>query len=243
MTPRGSVFGERQQHNALARYFYEIYDTLEHRELLVTPRFAFTRGMERHGTSPQRLVAFNELFLITTSAAPPKRTAKVQPDGVKIHYLYYGHPALQRHLGESVEVRYDPFDKSVAWVFVDGAWLRLRTRHDALLRGFTERDIDLATLEWRKRRSMVERQRLTQPVLIAFLKEILETEVLLLERKRAAEERRLREPEVGMHDVVDADEVPPGRQSSDSQPPDARPAGRQTIAAIDGELENLEVTL
>ncbi|MFT7776615.1 transposase [Roseateles sp.] len=240
---RSAVWTLPMLHDALVRYFYEIYDTLEHRELLVTPRFAFERGMERHGTSPQRLVAFNELFHITTSAAPPKRTAKVQPDGVKIHYLYYGHPALQRHLGESVEVRYDPFDKSVAWAFVDGAWLRLRTRHDALLRGFTERDIDLATIEWRKRRSMVERQRLTQPVLIAFLKEILETEVLLLERKRAAEERRLRQPEADMYDVVDADEAPPGRQASDSQPPDARPAGRQTIAAIDGELENLEVTL
>lgn len=240
---RSAVWTLPTLHDALARYFYEIYDTLEHRELLVTPRFAFERGIERNGTSPQRLVAFNELFHITTSAAPPKRTAKIQPDGVKIHYLYYSHPALQRHLGKSVEVRYDPYDKSVAWAFVDGAWLRLRTRHDALLRGFTERDIDLATIEWRKRRSMVERQRLTQPVLIAFLKEILETEVLLLERKRAAEERRLRQAELDSYDAGDADESVSGPEVSDSLPPNSRIVGQLAIAAIDGELESLEVTL
>lgn len=180
---------------ALSQYLYEVYELLEHRELLVTPRFAFNKSMERHGKRPDRRVAFNELFRITTSPAPDKGTAKVQRDGVKIHYLMYYSAQLQRHLGRQLNVRYDPFDKSVAWAYADGQWLRLKSRNRELLRDLTEHDLDLATTEWRKRRSAVEKTRLSEPVLVKFLKEIMETETLLLARKRAIEERRIREQE------------------------------------------------
>jgi len=246
MTPavdpgRSAIWTFSTLNAALEEYFYEIYDNLEHRELLMTPRFASERGMERHGTRPGRLVGYNELFIITTSPAPDKRKAKIQPDGVKIHYIYYNHSQLQRHLGQSVEVRYDPFDKSVAWAFVDGAWLRLRTRHQQLLSGYTERDIDLATAEWRKRRSDVERRRLTQPLLIEFLKEISQTETLLLERKRAAEELRLRQSDSGPADAFEDDDAPPMPGASTASPSISRDPASTAIAAIDGELDVLEV--
>lgn len=186
-------------HAHLEKYFYEVYDMLAHRELLVTPRLAYERGMERHGNRPDRLVVDNELFRITTSPSTEKGTAKVQPDGVKIRYVYYNHPALQRHLGKTLPVRYDPFDLAVAWAHVDGAWVELRSRHSQILRGFTEHQMDLMTAEWRKRRSAVEKAKLSEPVLVKFLKEVLQTETLLLERKRAAEERRLRAPDAHEH--------------------------------------------
>lgn len=224
---------------ALERYMYEVYDNLEHRELLVTPRFAFERGMELHGHRPDRLVSYDELFIITTSPAPAKGTAKVQPDGVKIHYLYYYSTELLRHVGKELSVRFDPFDKSVAWAYVDGSWLRLRSRHHRLLRGFTQHDLDLATAEWRKRRSAVEKNRLSEPVLVKFLKEILETETLLLERKRSAEERRVRDADDGGERVQTQD---PKSDAGGACPESVTESlnSASTFAVIDGDIELLE---
>jgi len=224
-------------HDALTQYFFEVYDTLEHRELLTTPRLAFERGMERTGLRPDRLVVYNEVFEITTSPAPAKGSAKVQPDGVKIHYIYYNHPLLQRKLGRSVKVRYDPFNLAIAWAFIDGRWLRLRTRHQRLLSRFTERGLDLATAEWRKRRSSVEKTRLSQTVLIKFLKEILDTETLLLERKRAAEERRLR----GQDPSDEDPDVDMPVEDSSEQSASSPSQGGAILAPIEGDIEDLEV--
>ena len=207
---------------ALSHYFYEIYETLPHRELLVTPRFAFDKSLERHGKRPERRVVYNELFRITTSPAPARGSAKVQRDGVKIHYQYFYSPQLQRHIGKDLKVRYDPFDKSVAWAFADGRWLRLKSRNQELFKSLTEHDVDLAVSEWRKRRSDVEKTRLSEPVLVKFLKELRQTEVLLLARRRAAEERRLRHSE-GDEDGYDEDVVEADVPTADTQKPAVEP--------------------
>lgn len=233
---RFAIWTLPELHAALERYFYEVYDTLEHRELLVTPRFAFERSIERHGNRPDRIVIDNELFQITTSPAPAKGTAKVQPDGVKIHYLYYSHPSLQRHLGKSVPVRYDPFDLSKAWALVGRAWQPLKSRHTQLLRGFTEHEMDLMTAEWRKRRSAVEKTRLSEPVLVKFLQEVLQTETLLLERKRAAAERYLREAQADA--VIDVPIEQDG--SAETATSTAEPAPIDAFALAINDIELLE---
>ena len=233
----------------LCDYFYEVYDTLEHRELLVTPRFAYEKSLEQHGTRSFRIVPYNELFMITTSPTTAKGEAKVQRDGLKIRYLYYYHSDLQRHLGKMLKVRYDPFDKSVAWAFADGRWLRLKSRHQDLLRNVTEHDLDLVTSEWRKRRSDVEKARLSEPVLIEFLKEIWKTEVLLLARKRAAEERRLRDAEsddTGEDEDDDLEEVPLTNPPTAPAPlPSTRAkrssvSGKHAFDSISDDIEFLE---
>jgi transposase InsO family protein len=191
--------------NVAQKFFFEIYDNLDHSELLVSPRLAYERGMRLHGRRAHRLIPYNQQFIITTSPSTEKGTAKVQADGVKINYLMYSHPDLQRHIRASVEVRYDPFDMSRAWAFVDRRWLELKSRHKPLLQMFAEHDIDLAVIEWKRRRNFVGKKRLNEASLIKFLKEILQTETLLLERKRAAEERRLREEADRDQDLADDD--------------------------------------
>lgn len=241
---------------ALSDYFYEVYDMLEHRTLLTTPRFAFEKSLERHGSRPQTWVLYNELFRITTSPAPAKGEAKVQRDGVRISYLYYTCPELQRHLGKTVKVRYDPFDKSLAWAFANGRWLRLKSRNQELFRSLTEHDVDLAAAEWRKRRSDVEKNRLSEPVLVKFLKEVMGTETLLLARRRAAEERRLREQEAedgaGFDDGSDGSDGGDGDGDGDDaspraanaagkpRPKPAAPAAAPTFADIGADIELAE---
>lgn len=190
-----SVWTLPELHRALVKYFYDVYENLEHRELLMTPRQKLNIGMALYGERAQRRVMYNELFRITSSPSTPKGTARVSREGVKINYLVYYHAALQRHIGKDLSVRYDPFDMAVAWAFADGQWLELKSRHEGVLRDLTERDVGLAAAEWRKRRSDVEKIRLDERELVQFLKEIMNTETLLLERRRAAEERKLRDKE------------------------------------------------
>lgn len=203
---------------AISTYFYEVYDIIEHRTLLMTPRFAFEKSMERHGLRAERRVIDNELFRITSSPAPAHGTAKVTRDGVKIHYQYFYSPDLQRHIGKSLKVRYDPFDKSLAWAFAGGQWVRLKSRNQEVFQSLTEHDIELAVTEWRKRRSNVEKTRLSEQVLVKFLKEIRQTESLLLARRRAAEERRLRESEDADNQYDDAtDDVGDNTADADAE--------------------------
>jgi putative transposase len=45
--------------------------------------------------------------------------------GIVVNGLRYGHPLmrLSRDAGKLVEVRYEPFDMSLIYAFVDGQWL------------------------------------------------------------------------------------------------------------------------
>jgi putative transposase len=208
---RLAVWTLRDLNSALEKYLFEIYDQLDHSELLMAPRQKFEIGMRKHGVRSQRLIPYGPSFLVNTCPSTPKGEARVQADGVKINYIYYNHPLLARHLGSDVPVRYEPFDMSRAWAFVDRRWIPLQSRFAQTLRHRSEREIALATAEWRKRRSDVERTRLTDFKLVKFLQEIDQTETLLMERRRAAEERRKR-----LEAQEEPDEFGDGRESTDA---------------------------
>jgi putative transposase len=178
-------------YRALERYLFETYDQLVGRGLLDSPRAVFLNSIAKHGSRSHRVIPYDQSFVINTCPTTPKGSARVQPDGVKINYLYYNAPALQRMLGTNVPVRYEPMDVNVAYAQVDGKWERLKTRHEAVLSNRTEREIALASAEWRKRRSQVEKGRLVDKALVTFLIEMEQTETLLLERRRANEMRRI----------------------------------------------------
>lgn len=174
-------------------YVFETYETLQHRELAMQPRQRFAMGLATAGHRPQRFIADDLTFRILTCPSTRKGTAKVMLDGVKINYLYYNAPALQRYIGKSVQVRYDSEDMAIAYAHLGGMWVRLRARHHAHLRFMTERYIKLLTDEWRKRRSATEKARLNDSALIKFLLEVQETETLLKQRKQEAQERSRRQ--------------------------------------------------
>lgn len=111
--------------------------------------------------------------------------------------------------------------------------------------------------QWRKRRSDLEKARLSEPVLVNFLKEIMQTETLLLARRRAAEERRIWEAErdenAYMEDAADGEDgedaqVNPTLAAALDAPPQSR-SDRQpkptidnysSFAEIDGGIKPLE---
>lgn len=179
----------------LENFYFSEYDQTPHRELLVSPSEALKRGLAMFGTRPLRAIAYDQSFIIETSPTTKRGTAKVTREGVKIHYLWYYAPSLTRALKRSVPVRYDPMDLSTAWAYVDGSWVTVRSRFADALRNRSERQIEDFTEEWRKRRSDVERIRLSDTALVKFMLQVEKEEQFLKDRRRAAEERRANEPQ------------------------------------------------
>ncbi|HLO96310.1 MAG TPA: DDE-type integrase/transposase/recombinase [Burkholderiaceae bacterium] len=192
----------------LEKYLCHVYDSLEHRELLMSPRACFETSVAQSGHRPMHVIPYDRHFILATCPSPRKGTARVQADGVKVHYLYYNAAQLQAHFGKDVEVRYDPGNMGVAFAYIDREWVRLTcTRHAKTVWGLTEKELLEASTEWRRRRSAVEKTRLTDAALIKFLKEVNAEQLMLLRRRQAAEERkRLMEANVYPADWEDWDE-------------------------------------
>ena len=165
-------------------FLYEIYDTLLHSGILMTPRQAYERSVARFGPREGHFIPYDARLILVTSPTTPKGTAKVTVNGVKINYVWFNAHLLRPLEGESVRVRYDPLDLGTAWAWINGCWERIVSRYARILAGLSERLLAIATDEYRKRRGEVEFKRLTDTKLMKFLLEIETFETFLLEKKR-----------------------------------------------------------
>jgi putative transposase len=218
-------------------YYFEDYDTRTHRSLLMSPRQAFETSLANFGKSRHRLMAFDETFLILSCPSTPSGTAKVQPDGVKIKYLYYNDPGLQPYLGKSLAVRYDPFNLANAWAQVNGAWLKLTSRHASVLVNFSQHSVDVVTEAWRNLRGNAERICLTEHRLISLLDSTPDDEELLELQRQSELERSLRDS-----DMPDAAPPAPVVMASATVPEPIRsapPAQRLQFSGPARELKEL----
>jgi hypothetical protein len=86
--PRGlATWTLAELHTRLSEYLFEVYDTIEHPALGQSPREAFRTGFEATGTRPERMIPYDQEFLMATLPATPRGTAKVMPGrGVKINH-------------------------------------------------------------------------------------------------------------------------------------------------------------
>jgi hypothetical protein len=107
------------------------------------------------GLRRQRLVPYDDAFLLATMPSTRKGTAKIVANrGVQINGLYYwtrgfSDPVL---IGEHVPIRYDPFDVGIAFAYVRSRWERCFSQYGAVFRGRSEREVQLATAELKKQR-------------------------------------------------------------------------------------------
>ncbi|NJL77686.1 MAG: hypothetical protein HC917_00370 [Richelia sp. SM2_1_7] len=89
-----------------------------------------------------------------------KGTAKVQPvSGVRINYLDYWSIDTSKFRQASVEgkqvpVRYDPFDWSVAYAYVEGLWVRCVASNYAKHQGYSERQVIIASEILKRKRKL-----------------------------------------------------------------------------------------
>ena len=178
-------------HTKLSEYLYQVHDSLSHQTLGQSPREAFESGLIRTGARTHRAIAYNEEFLMLTLPTTAKGTARVMPStGIKIHYIYYWCEAFRQIEGESVPVRYDPFDAGTAYAFVRSRWLQCHSDCYGTFKGRSEREIMLATAELRRRyQNHSAGFQITARRLAEFLQSVESEEALLAQRLRDGETR------------------------------------------------------
>ncbi len=186
----------------LCQYVYEVYDHLDHPALGQSPRDAFAQGMQLAGLRTHRLIPYSEEFLLLTCPTTRTRYAKLDAArGVVVNGLRYYHPLMRssREAGKRVEVRYDPFDMSIAYAFVDGQWLTCTADAFLQVQGRSEREWDLLLDEWREQQRQHHRKRVSvdSARLAAFLREVQTEETLLSQQQRDLEGASIREAIVG----------------------------------------------
>lgn len=182
---------------ALDEYLFDVYERMDHPALGQSPREAFNRGMELGGMRLQRIIPFDEDFLVCTLPTTVKGTAKVIAGrGIKIHHVHYWSdefrdPELE---GRQVAVRYDPYDISTAYAFCRKTWVRCHSEFYVALRGRSEKEVSLATRELRRRHQQHagKRMGLNARVLATFLESVESEETLLLQRLRDNESDTLK---------------------------------------------------
>lgn len=186
----------------LCQYAYEVYDQMDHPALGQSPREAFAQGMQLAGLRTHRLIPYSEEFLLLT--CPTTRTGYAKVDrarGIAVNGLRYWNPLMRtsRDAGKSVPVRYEPFDMSRAYAFLDGQWLPCTADAFFQVQGRSEREWQLILDEWREQQRQHSRKRVSVngPLLARFLEEIATEEQLLLQQQRDLEGLLIREAIVG----------------------------------------------
>ena len=236
----------------LREWAYHVYDVRDHPALGQSPHDAYATGLAATGVRPSRTILYDHGFQLLTLPTTPKGHARVIPGrGVKIGCILYWcdafrHPSVQ---GTAVPVRYDPFNAGLAYAYAQRVWRECRSEHLHAFRGRTERELQLASHELRRRLALVGRQQsLTSARLATFLESLEQEEEVLLQRLRAAEVRQALEeqareagfiaagdnrPTDGLGQVVDADTPPAGPQDqlSSSRYEDASPDAESVSAS------------
>lgn len=142
-------------YQGLQHWAFEYYDQETHPALAESPRDAFRRGLRENGRRPQRHIACNRDFLIAT-CPPVDRTGvrTVDPQrGVKFDHRFYANIAFKawKVAGNSLPVRYDPWDGSSVYVRLKDEWVQASCRSLHGLGQLTDIEKRALTAEYNRR--------------------------------------------------------------------------------------------
>ena len=92
-----SIWPLKDFNEYLEEFLYEVYETMCHGELGQSPRDAFEAGLAKHGYRPQKLIPYDDAFILATLPSTKKGDAKVNPvTGIKVENILYWHPCFQQ---------------------------------------------------------------------------------------------------------------------------------------------------
>ena len=172
----------------------EEYDTIVHPALGMTPRDAYDLSIKQNGARTHKDIPYDDAFLKATFPTTRKGAAKVEPGvGVRMNYLDYWCEAMRDPTieGTQVRVRFDPFDVSVGYAYIDGRWRKCDCPYTEFA-GCSERELQLLTAELRQRNRLQygkEHIEVTQKQLAAFRRENTDIETILRQQRHDRETR------------------------------------------------------
>ncbi len=172
----------------------EEYEIIRHPALAMTPREAYDLSIKQDGARMHTQIAYDEAFLQATLPSTRKGLAQVTPGvGVRMNHLDYWCEAMRDPTveGTQVKVRYDPFDVSTGYAYIDGRWRQCDCPYTEFA-GCSERELQLLTEELRKRNHMThgrEQREMTQKQLATFRRENADIEAILRQQRHDRETR------------------------------------------------------
>jgi len=172
----------------------EEYESIRHPALGMTPREAYDLSVKRDGERLHKQIPYDDTFLKATFPTTRKGTAKVEPGvGVRMNYLDYWCEAMRDPTveGTQVKVRYDPFNVSVGYAYIEGKWRVCDCPYPEFA-GCSERELQLLTEELRKRNRLTssrEQVEITQKQLAVFRRQNVEIETILRQQRHDRETR------------------------------------------------------
>jgi putative transposase len=176
------------------RWADEEYETIRHPALGMTPRRAYDLSIERDGQRSHRDISYDEAFRMATLPTTRKGMAKVVPGvGVRMNHLDYWCEVMRDATIENtqVQVRFDPFDVSVGFVYIDGVWRQCFTPYDEFA-GCSERELQLLASELRQNNRLQygrEQVEITQKQLADFRRQNAAKEAILRQQRTDRETR------------------------------------------------------
>jgi len=202
-----------------------------------------TAGLAQSGLRSHRIIPYDQAFLLLTLPSTAKGTAKVIPGrGVKINHLYYWSdsdafrdPEVE---GQSVPVRYDPFNAGIAYAFVRTKWEQCHSEYFSVFQGRSEQEVRLATEELLAMRCQHARDRaVTSKRLTELLQSVEVQDKLLMQRRCDQASRKIRGVVNGVATVTDlalpeaSPQAPGSATAGDARDPepsavDSEPYGR-----------------
>ncbi len=224
-TPAGhAVWTLSALYTYLSSFLFEIYDTIEHPSLGQTPRDAYLTGLKISGARANRMIAYDQAFLMATLPTTQRGTARVMPGrGVKINGVHYWaeafrDPSIENH---DISIRYDPFDMGTAYAFVNSRWAECHSEHYAVLHGRSQKEIMFASKEVRRRSQLHSRGRftLTARKLAEFLASAEKEEKHLVQQLHDSEGKSIRQNDLfTIPDAVAGEDLPRGLQTETTAP-------------------------
>lgn len=140
-------------------YCYEVYDTCPHPALKMSPREAFNIGIARTGIREHMFIKEEEFKLLALPSPKDQQgSRKVTQEGIKINYLYYWHPSFSRIRNTKVEAKFDPFDITLAYAYINGQWTKCHSRDLRELQGHSEKELMIAAAELKKLNQLQNKQ-------------------------------------------------------------------------------------
>lgn len=104
-----------------------LYHGIVHSALKCTPRQCWEQYIAKNPSwyESRRMLTSEDEMVFKMTFLPSKAAVKVRAGGIEFSSRMYYAPALDRHIGGSVEVKYESIDLSRIWVFLDGAYHKI----------------------------------------------------------------------------------------------------------------------
>jgi putative transposase len=148
--------------------------------------------MERDGERDHKRIPYDDRFKKATLPTTQKGKALVQPGkGVRMNYLDYWCDEMRDRAVERtcVAVRYDPFNVTVGFAWINNQWMKCICPVDELV-GCSERELQLLAAEVRQQNRLLygkEQVEITQKQLADFRRKNAAKEVILRQQRHDRE--------------------------------------------------------